>query len=405
MEPKLSPGLGELLINFRQEREIDEYKVFYKKYFTNTRNRNQVLTDLAAICQKFALKNPVTILYLDKQYVSLVAEGKQVLAKHFSKELIAVYEKTLPIPTKKSEKEFNNFLLVLLQAFTTAFEELRIQNQHDFNYKRNLLAFIYNSFAAYGLHPNILKRDPTTHKRFNLILTHYYRSRKPVTETKHLLTYEEFCNQFLKLYIERKPIRSAGKLIPFDKIHEVAITTTLLKEDEIQLFGFKNNFAWREDYKDIERFIRCCQDETETYHPNPFDPSTYSKEINLFLIAQTKEFLNPYPDAAKLYNQAITNFEKEVVERHVLDDLRLSLELLLKKVLGNQKSLENQLPVLGKHKKDKGYSPEIINMFQKILEYYAQYQNNYVKHNDKVNSGEVELIINLTTTFMRFITN
>ena len=222
-------------------------------------------------------------------------------------------------------------------------------------------------------------------------------------EMKSLLTYDDFCNQFLKLYIDRKPIKFTGKLIPFDKIHEITITTTLLKDDEILLFGMKNSFNWREGHKDTEKFIRCCQDETETYHPNPFDSSTYSKEINLFLIAQAKEFLGAYPDAAKLYRQAIANFEKNIIERHVMDDLRLSLELLLKTILGNQKSLESQLPVLGKYIKEKGHSPEIINMFHKILEYYAQYQNNYVKHNDKVNSGEVELMINLTTTFMRFI--
>jgi hypothetical protein len=403
MESKLSPKLGELFINYRQERDVEEYKGFYKKFFLNTRNRNLVLNDLAAVCQKFALKDPAIVTYLDKQYINLITEGKQVLTRYFPKELIAVYEKDLPEPAEKKEKEFNNILLSLLAVFTNAFEELREKNQQDFNYKKNLLVFIYNSFAAYGLHPNILKRDPVTYKRFNLIVSHYHRSRKPVTEMKHLLTYEEFCNQFLKLYIDRKPIKFAGKLIPFDRIHEVVITTTLLKEDEIQLFGIKNNFTWRNDYKDIEKFIRCCQDETERYHPNPFDPLTYSKEINLFLIAQTKGFLYSFPDVHKLYIQAISNFERDVIERHVLDDLRLSLELLLRHILKNKKSLENQLIPLGKYKKDKGYSPEIINMFQKILEYYSGYQNNYVKHNDLVNSGEVELMINLTTTFMRFI--
>jgi hypothetical protein len=402
MEPKLSPQLGELFINFRYEREIEEYKAFYKRYLANVKNRNLVLTDLAIINQKFALKNPAVVTYLDKDYLQLVTEGKKILSKHFPQELVGLYEKDFPVAEKET-KEFNNILLSLLAIFTNAFESLRAANQQDFNYKKNLLLFIYSCFSAYGLHPNILKRDPSESKRFNLIITHYYRSKKPIIETKHFLTYVEFCNQFLKLYLDKKPIKFGGKLIPFSKIHEVTITTTILKEDEIPLFGTKNNFVWRDNHKDIEKFIRCCQDETETYHPNPFDPSTYSKEINLLLIEQAKEFLRPFPDAHKLYIQALSNFDRNVVERHVLDDLRLSLEKLLRHILKNQKSLENQLPILGKYKKDKGYSPEIINMFQKILEYYAQYQNNYVKHDDKVNSGEVELIINLTTTFMRFI--
>jgi hypothetical protein len=40
--------------------------------------------------------------------------------------------------------------------------------------------------------------------------------------------------------------------------------------------------------------------------------------------------------------------------RNVLDDMRLSLELLLKAVLGNDKSLENQIPQLGGFIKEKG---------------------------------------------------
>lgn len=404
MESKLDLNWGDLLKNHRREREIEEYKGFYTRYLIHARSRNTALNDLAVVCQKFALKNPAIVTHFDKEYLRLVDEGRNILNRHFPKELLAIYDKELPATQKKGEKEFNNILLNLLTIFTNAFEELREKSQQDFNYKKNLLQFIYNCYVAYGLHSNILKRDPVQHKSFNLIVTHYYRSpRKPLQEMKHGMSYEEFGNHFLKLYIERKPLKFGGKLIPFDKIGEVTITTSLLKEDEIALFGIKNNFTWRNDFKDFEKFIRCCQDETETYHPNPFDSTTYSREINLFLIAQAKEFLSPYPDAAKLYKQALTHFERAIIERHVLDDLRLSLELLLRRVLGNEKSLENQLPDIGKYKKKKGYSPELINMFQKIVEYYSKYQNNYVKHNDKVNGGEVELIINLTTTFMRFI--
>jgi hypothetical protein len=402
MEAKSGVGLGQQLVTFRQEKEIQEYKEFYKKYFAGVRNRTMALTELAAISQKLSLKNPAIVTHFDKQYISLVAEGKQVLTKYFPAELVALYERDLPI-TKKKDQEFNNLLVALLAAFTTAFEELRQQNQRDFNYKKNLLSFIYNAYLTFGLHPSILKRDPALHKRFNLVVVHYLRSRKAVSEIKLLLTYEEFCNQFLTLYLDKKPVKFGGKLIPFDKIHEVTITTTLLMDDEIELFGFKNNFRWGSDYKDVESFVHCCLDETETYHPNPYHPATYSKEINLFLTAQAKEFLMAYPDAYKLYTQALYNFEKGIMERHVLDDLRLSLELLLKTILNNKKSLENQAPELGKYKKRNGSSPELMNMFQKILEYYAQYNNSYVKHNDQVNSGEVELMINLTTTFMKFI--
>jgi hypothetical protein len=88
---------------------------------------------------------------------------------------------------------------------------------------------------------------------------------------------------------------------------------------------------------------------------------------------------------------------------NVLDDMRLSLELLLKAVLGNEKSLENQIPQLGGFIKEKGGSSELANMFQKLVDYYAKYQNSYVKHDDAVIEEEVEFVIELTSSFMKHL--
>ena len=60
----------------------------------------------------------------------------------------------------------------------------------------------------------------------------------------------------------------------------------------------------------------------------------------------------------------------KVLERNLLDDLRLSLESLLKEILGNGKSLENQKDELGRFLKEREGSPELRNMFQSMLAYY-----------------------------------
>ena len=93
--------------------------------------------------------------------------------------------------------------------------------------------------------------------------------------------------------------------------------------------------------------------------------------------------------------------EERIYQRNVLDDMRLALETFLKEILQNQKSLENQLSEVGKFQKEKGLSPEFIGMFNRLLDYYAKYQNNYVKHNDAVKYSEIDFVINLTTLFMR----
>ena len=118
-------------------------------------------------------------------------------------------------------------------------------------------------------------------------------------------------------------------------------------------------------------------------------------------IQETQEWLANYPAAQKIYNEAIEKYNQRIYQRNVLDDMRLSLETFLKEVLGNQKSLENQLSEVGKYQKDKGLSTEFISMFNRLLDYYSKYQNNYVKHNDAVKHSEIDFVIHLTTLFMR----
>ena len=83
--------------------------------------------------------------------------------------------------------------------------------------------------------------------------------------------------------------------------------------------------------------------------------------------------------------------------------MRVSLELLLKDLLNNDASLENQWKILGKRLKDENVSKEISNVFEKILSYYGIYQNQYIKHNDNVKENEIELIISQTNTIMQFL--
>ena len=83
--------------------------------------------------------------------------------------------------------------------------------------------------------------------------------------------------------------------------------------------------------------------------------------------------------------------------------MRLSFELLVKDLLSNDKSLENQISCLGSMLKSKGASKELKNMVLKIIDYYTKFQNNHVKHNDSVNRNEIEYVIELTSVVMKYI--
>lgn len=128
-----------------------------------------------------------------------------------------------------------------------------------------------------------------------------------------------------------------------------------------------------------------------------------SKEINQSLVEETLHWLLEYPDVLKLYNDCLEKHSNKIHQRNLLDDLRLSLETLLKNVLKNDKSLENQIADLGKFINDRDGSKELNNMFLKLIDYFSKYQNTYIKHNDNVNENEIEIIIEMASSFMKFI--
>lgn len=61
--------------------------------------------------------------------------------------------------------------------------------------------------------------------------------------------------------------------------------------------------------------------------------NTELDSVNEILIDETKHWLNDYPDSLKQYQSALDKFKGNIFERNLLDDLRLSLELLMKGIL------------------------------------------------------------------------
>ncbi len=121
------------------------------------------------------------------------------------------------------------------------------------------------------------------------------------------------------------------------------------------------------------------------------------------LVQKTKHWLSGHDAALKQYDSALAKYEGGIFERNTLDDMRLAFELLVKDLLGNNKSLENQISALGAKLKSRGASEELRNMVVKIIEYYTKFQNHHVKHNDAVNSDEIEYVIELTSVIMKYL--
>ncbi len=132
-------------------------------------------------------------------------------------------------------------------------------------------------------------------------------------------------------------------------------------------------------------------------HLSPDTGSAWSGPLTV----ETRHWLDGHPNVKKLYVGALQKHHAGVYLRNALDDLRLALELLAQEILGNERSLENQISALGQFVKSKGGSKELSNMLEKLIDYYTKYQNTYVKHDDAVPNEEVELVLELTSSFMK----
>ena len=122
------------------------------------------------------------------------------------------------------------------------------------------------------------------------------------------------------------------------------------------------------------------------------------------MVLKTKEWLDDYPQAKKHYEDALSKRNNNIYTRNLLDDLRCSLEALVKEILKNSKSLENQKAELGNFLKENVISVEIRNLYtDKILDFYIKYQNNNVKHSENFNEIEVDFIFEQTAVLMRLL--
>ena len=136
----------------------------------------------------------------------------------------------------------------------------------------------------------------------------------------------------------------------------------------------------------------------EEYKFFPYSEAFFDKPMVVDVI----NWLSTYEKAQNQYRQALNDMLKGKYDRQVVDSLRLALELFLKQFLGNDKSLENQVKDLGVYLKNKNLSSEVSNMFFKLIDCYAKYNNSHAKHDDSVDENELDFLLYLTGSFIRF---
>ena len=103
-----------------------------------------------------------------------------------------------------------------------------------------------------------------------------------------------------------------------------------------------------------------------------------------------------YKKAKALFKEAMDKYNTGNQNRNCLDDFRLSLELFLKELLSNDKSLENQKKELGSYLEKKGLSTENRDCIIMTLNQYTKYQNEHVKHSNNISENDLRYIVKQT---------
>ncbi len=193
---------------------------------------------------------------------------------------------------------------------------------------------------------------------------------------------------------------------PFTKLglnKRSALTANLMAFNSAQRYQIIRNLC---DHRTIQMQNKAEADKLKVTlftRYGHLDDKASPSDLNLSLVEETRHWLDGYSESKRLFEAALQKHAHGVFTRNVLDDLRLSLELLLKAIFENNKSLENQISSLGTYIKVRGGSSELSNMFAKLVEYCSKYQNSYVKHDDAVIGEEVEFVFEITSSFMKHI--
>lgn len=125
------------------------------------------------------------------------------------------------------------------------------------------------------------------------------------------------------------------------------------------------------------------------------DTLNKTKEVAKELSSHTQPF--------ELYKKAIDGFQKQQDYRHAMDDLRLSLELLLKEVLLKDKSLEKQDKFLSAYLGRGGISTEIIAGITEEMKALGRYFNEHEKHKDDIKINEIDCVVRWASNIMHIV--
>jgi hypothetical protein len=181
------------------------------------------------------------------------------------------------------------------------------------------------------------------------------------------------------------------------------------------LFNVLRHFTEYDAMKDLKRHLSKVL--VITSNPPFFlDTDIVNGEINIYkggaelldsrVVNDSLHWLTKYPEVRKLFANALKNYSEynqtDENARSIYDDLRASLEKLVKQILGNSKTLENNKKGIEEWLKGKGTHSQVVKIFSNILNSYIVFMND-VKHVSNYSSNDLEFMVYQTAIMMRML--
>ena len=225
---------------------------------------------------------------------------------------------------------------------------------------------------------------------------------------------KDYCNEMsLILGTERNKVGFLG--FEHDAVYKYVYSLDLNKEEDYKIFMWFLEVTINHDFKGFIDKDKLAINLLEALKISDAGIKILKENENYTLYPQRLEFLDDpliidnlmwldeYPQAKDSFAKAIKEVEKKGNYRNIVDNLRFSLESLFQKLFQNKKSLENQKNNIGTYMKDNNVSPIISNMYIKLMDLYMKYNDDNAKHGDNIESIEIDYLIYLTGSFIRFI--
>lgn len=211
-----------------------------------------------------------------------------------------------------------------------------------------------------------------------------------------------------------------GKMLPWEQKNLQVIYCYILIQDSITslVFNFITFFNVLNkrypNYTIIEqlqlKFLQSLDSLNIKYEKELDDDGIFifpkgAEELDSALVSEPLEWLKDYPSAHGAFIKALKAYA-ECTENNasdVADLFRKALESFFQEFFNSEKSLENMISDYGNYLKNNGIPKEISNNFEKLLNQYTDFMNNYAKHHDKTSVNVLEYIMYQTGNIIRLL--